>query len=136
MSKKVVVIHYNHRFCGYHNDVDYEGNAVFDDELFEAAYVSTKKAKKVLADYARKLGMTVLGDGTVAVAKPANQNYPSEHEYLSIETPGLFLFDFGTMVGDILQADSYLGKISKKDRARYDAYLKEKIESYGLFRDY
>ena len=133
MSKKVVVVQYDHVFCGYRNDCDCYGNAVFGDFLISAEYVSPKKARKVLSDKARKKGFTVMGDGHVAVAKPVNPDYSEEHQYLSIMSPDVFLFELGALQGDVLQAEAALGKIATKDRKKYEALMSVLADSYDPY---
>lgn len=133
MSKKVVVVQYDHVFRGYHSDYDYEGNAIFGDFLISSEYVSRKKARKVLADRARKGGFTVIGNGLVAVAKPLNPNYPSEHQYLSIMSPEEFLFELGVLQADMPRAEAALGKMSAKDRKKYEALMSTLADSYDPY---
>lgn len=133
MSKKVVVVHCDHVFCGYHSDYDYDGNAIFGDFLISAFYVSPKKARKLLADQARKKGLTVVGDGSVAVGKPKDTRYESEHEYMTIYSPANFLFEFGVLREDQVQAEAAIGDISVKDRRKYEAIIADLADSYDPY---
>lgn len=133
MSKKLVVVYYEHRFYGYRSDSDFDGNAIFGDDLLDVMYVSSRKAKKVLSKYAAAKGLVVVGDGTSAFSVPEDPRYSTERRYIDLLTPGSFLFDFGSLRGEFEQAKSYLGRISSKDQAKYDNEVDTLAEEYDPF---
>lgn len=132
MSNKVVVVHSNHQFCGYHSDSDYEGNAIFEDDLLGVFYVSRKKAHRFLSRYARSVGARYLG-GNYAYKDPEDERYSSEQESVQIMDPGEFLFEFGSLRGDLDKAKELLGEVAEKDMSGYLATVDECCSNYDPF---
>lgn len=133
MSKKLVLVHYVHEFCGYRSDCDYDGNAIFGDNLLEAQYVSKRKSKRILSRAAAAGGLEVCGDRTLALGKPEDPRYSTEREYLELMTPEDYLFGFGSLQGRSTEIKAILGKMASKDEARYDKAIQKLAEEYDPF---